>query len=108
MGRLLRWYWHPIASVSQLDENPVKKVTLLGEGLVLYRDRSGTMGLISDRCAHRRVHLVFGIPEETGLRCPYHGWLYDETGQSSRRSPSTAPSPAAPSSPPTRSKSSPA
>jgi len=81
MGRLLRWYWHPIAAVSQLDENPVQPVKILGDSLVLYRDRSGKLGLVSDTCAHRRVNLVFGIPEEDGLRCPYHGWLYDGTGQ---------------------------
>jgi 5,5'-dehydrodivanillate O-demethylase oxygenase subunit len=81
MGRLMRWYWHPIAASSQLDENPVMPVTLLGESLVLYRDRSGTVGLVDNACAHRRVNLVFGIPEEEGLRCPYHGWRYDETGQ---------------------------
>src|SRR5688572_19805728 len=81
MGRLLRWYWHPIAAATQLDENPVLPVKLLGESLVLYRDRLGNLGLLSDTCAHRRVNLVFGIPEPEGLRCPYHGWLYDGTGQ---------------------------
>jgi 5,5'-dehydrodivanillate O-demethylase oxygenase subunit len=81
MGRLLRWYWHPIAAATQLDENPVMRVKLLGESLVLYRDRRGGLGLIADTCAHRRVNLVFGIPEPEGLRCPYHGWLYDQTGQ---------------------------
>jgi 5,5'-dehydrodivanillate O-demethylase len=81
MGRLLRWYWHPIATATQLDENPVKRIKVLGESLVLYRDRKGTLGLVADACAHRRVNLVFGIPEEDGLRCPYHGWMYDETGQ---------------------------
>jgi 5,5'-dehydrodivanillate O-demethylase len=81
MGRLLRWYWHPIAAATQLDENPVQSVHLLGESLVLFRDRKGRLSLISDTCAHRRVNLVFGIPEDDGLRCPYHGWLYDGTGQ---------------------------
>lgn len=81
MGRLLRWYWHPIAAATQLDTNPVMRVKLLDESLVLYRDRGGNLGLISDACAHRRVNLVFGIPEQEGLRCPYHGWLYDNTGQ---------------------------
>jgi len=81
MGRLLRWYWHPIAAATQLDENPVMRVKLLGETLVLYRNRRGGLGLIGERCAHRRVDLVFGMPEPEGLRCPYHGWLYDETGQ---------------------------
>jgi 5,5'-dehydrodivanillate O-demethylase oxygenase subunit len=81
MGRVLRWYWHPIAAATQLDENPVMPIKLLGESLVLYRDRSGTLGLVDNACAHRRVNLVFGIPEKEGLRCPYHGWRYDETGQ---------------------------
>jgi 5,5'-dehydrodivanillate O-demethylase len=80
-GELLRRYWYPIAAAGELDENPVKTVTLLGEELVLYRDRKGTLGLIDSVCAHRRAHLSLGVPEETGLRCPYHGWRFDETGQ---------------------------
>ena len=81
MGELMRRYWHPIAAYSELKQNPTKAVRLLGEDLVLYEDRSGTLGLIEASCAHRRVHLLYGIPEHNGLRCPYHGWLYDETGQ---------------------------
>jgi 5,5'-dehydrodivanillate O-demethylase len=81
MGRLLRWYWHPIAAATQLDENPVRRVKLLGENLVLFRDRAGRLGLVQEACAHRRVNLVFGIPEEEGIRCPYHGCRYDNTGQ---------------------------
>jgi 5,5'-dehydrodivanillate O-demethylase oxygenase subunit len=81
LGNLMRKYWQPIAPVAVLDENPVKKVTILGEELVLYRDLSGTIGLIQPRCAHRLVHLEFGIPDEHGIRCPYHGWCYDQTGQ---------------------------
>jgi len=81
MGTLLRRYWYPIAGVSELKRNPTKRVRLLGEDLVLYQDRSGTIGLLEASCAHRRVNLLFGIPEDVGLRCPYHGWLYDETGQ---------------------------
>ena len=81
MGELLRRYWHPIAPAATLDNNPVRKVKLLGEELVLFRDRSGQLGLIEPRCAHRLVHLQYGIPEEHGLRCPYHGWCYDATGQ---------------------------
>ena len=54
---------------------------LLGENLVLYKDRSGALGLIDESCPHRRVNLLYGIPEEKGLRCPYHGWLMDEQGQ---------------------------
>jgi 5,5'-dehydrodivanillate O-demethylase len=81
MGELLRRYWYPIAATSELKKNPTKSVRLLGEDLVLYQDRSGTYGLIESACAHRRFNLLYGIPEEHGLRCPYHGWLYDENGQ---------------------------
>jgi 5,5'-dehydrodivanillate O-demethylase len=79
-GELMRRYWIPIAPFAQLLENPVRKVRFLGEDLVLYRDRSGTLGLIGDRCLHRQVDLQHGIPDECGLRCPYHGWLFDATG----------------------------
>lgn len=80
-GELLRRYWHPILPAGKLDENPVQPVRLLGEDLVCFRDRSGQIGLIGRRCGHRLVDMVFGIPDEHGLRCPYHGWCYDETGQ---------------------------
>lgn len=80
-GELLRRYWYPIAALGELDDNPVKPVKLLGETLVLYRDRSGTLGLIDSQCAHRRASMTLGVPEEQGLRCPYHGWRFAETGQ---------------------------
>jgi 5,5'-dehydrodivanillate O-demethylase oxygenase subunit len=80
MGELMRRYWQPFLPASQLDEDPVQPVKLLGEELVCYRDRSGRVGLIGRRCAHRLVDLRFGIPEEEGLRCPYHGWCYDAEG----------------------------
>jgi 5,5'-dehydrodivanillate O-demethylase len=81
MGSLMRCYWMPVAPAAVLNEDPVRKVKILGEELVLYRDRSGGYGLIGPRCAHRLVHMQFGIPEDNGLRCPYHGWCYDKTGQ---------------------------
>ena len=81
MGELMRRYWHPIAAVSQMNDKSTKKVRLLGEDLILYKDRSGTFGLMEPHCAHRRMNMIYGIPEANGLRCPYHGWLYDETGQ---------------------------
>jgi nitrite reductase/ring-hydroxylating ferredoxin subunit len=81
MGELMRRYWHPIAAVAELDDNPVKHVKLLGESLVLYRDRQGRLGLIGDTCPHRRASMLYGVPEDEGLRCPYHGWLFSETGQ---------------------------
>ena len=58
MGELMRRYWQPIAAAAELDENPVKQVKLLGESLVLYRDRKGSIGLIGDTCAHRRISLL--------------------------------------------------
>ena len=81
MGELMRRYWQPIAASGELNENPTKSVRILGENLTLYKDRSGTLGLIDESCPHRRVNLLYGIPEEHGLRCPYHGWLMNETGQ---------------------------
>src|ERR1700744_3905408 len=84
-GELMRRYWIPIAPFAQLLENPVRKVRILGEDLVLYQDRSKNYGLIGDRCLHRRVDLQFGIPDDCGLRCPYHGWLFDETGNCTER-----------------------
>src|SRR5262245_37926513 len=81
MGELLRRYWMPFAAVSELEDRPIKPVRLLGEDLVLYRDRRGTFGLLDRHCAHRRADLSYGIVEDCGLRCHYHGWLYGETGQ---------------------------
>ncbi len=79
-GELLRRYWWPVAARAELDQEPTKSVRLLGEDLVLYRDASGTLGLLAERCPHRGASLVYGTPEEPGLRCPYHGWCFDETG----------------------------
>ena len=81
MGELLRRYWHPIAAAGELEERPTKPVRLMGEDLVLYKDRRGVFGLLELHCAHRRSDLSYGIVEESGLRCNYHGWLYDETGR---------------------------
>lgn len=81
MGELMRRYWHPIAPTAELEERPTKEFRLLGEDLVLYKDRSGRYGLIDRYCPHRRVNLAYGIPEEHGLRCMYHGWLFDESGK---------------------------
>jgi 5,5'-dehydrodivanillate O-demethylase len=80
MGTLLRRYWYPIAASSELDPSPTKKIKLLGEDLVLYRNKKGELGLIGERCPHRGVSLVYGIPEEEGLRCQYHGWCFDHKG----------------------------
>src|SRR5579884_4195749 len=80
-GELLRRYWWPVAVAGQLGPESVIGVRLLGEDLALYRTESGRLGLVSERCAHRGASLVYGIPEEEGLRCCYHGWRYDASGQ---------------------------
>ena len=81
MGELLRRYWHPVAAIAELDEHPIKPVKLLGEDLALYKDLSGNYGLVDRHCAHRRADLCYGFVEQTGLRCNYHGWLYDHAGR---------------------------
>src|SRR5580658_5236910 len=81
MGDLMRRYWMPIAGQTELAANPVKAVRLMGEDLVLYRDLSGTYGLVARHCPHRRADLSYGFVEQCGLRCNYHGWLYDRDGR---------------------------
>jgi 5,5'-dehydrodivanillate O-demethylase oxygenase subunit len=81
MGELMRRYWQPIAAQAELDEQPTKPVRLMGEDLVLYRDARGRYGLLDRHCAHRRADLCYGIVEDQGLRCHYHGWLFDGAGR---------------------------
>jgi 5,5'-dehydrodivanillate O-demethylase len=81
MGGLLRRYWMPIAAVTEFDDKSIKPVRVLGEDLTLYKDLSGTYGLVDRQCAHRRADLAYGFVEQCGLRCNYHGWLYDEAGR---------------------------
>jgi 5,5'-dehydrodivanillate O-demethylase len=81
MGELLRRYWMPIAGISEFEQRATKPIRLLGEDLVLYKDLSGTFGLIDRHCPHRRADLSHGIPEKNGLRCNYHGWAFDAKGQ---------------------------
>jgi 5,5'-dehydrodivanillate O-demethylase len=81
MGALLRRYWQPIYGVSELKPGDVRAVRFFGENLVLYRDFGGKPGLVDRQCAHRRADLSYGFVENTGLRCNYHGWLFDHTGQ---------------------------
>lgn len=81
-GDLLRAYWQPAALVEELpDERPAKPVRLLGEDLVLWRKPDGSYGLIGRFCAHRGADLAFGRLEDGGVRCLYHGWLYDSAGR---------------------------
>ena len=81
MGELMRRYWMPIAAVDEFNFTTIKPIRLMGEDLILYRDRGNTYGLVDRHCAHRRADLSYGFVEDCGLRCNYHGWLYDETGQ---------------------------
>lgn len=83
MGALFRQYWIPALLARELPENdcPPVRVKVLGERLIAFRDTQGRYGLMDEFCAHRGVSLWFGRNEENGLRCPYHGWKYDHTGQ---------------------------
>lgn len=81
MGNLLRRYWHPVAGVSEFDGKALKLLRLFGEDLLLFKARSGKFGLVARRCAHRGSDLSFGIVEDDGIRCSYHGWAYDGAGQ---------------------------
>jgi 5,5'-dehydrodivanillate O-demethylase len=80
-GELLRRYWHPVGASSELARRPTRMVKILGEEMVLFKDKQGKLGLIGRYCAHRGVNLVYGIAEDDGLRCPYHGWKYDGQGR---------------------------
>jgi phthalate 4,5-dioxygenase oxygenase subunit len=83
MGRLFRSYWIPALLAHELAEpgGPPVRVELLSEKLIAWRDDEGRLGLIDEFCAHRRASLWFGRNEDGGLRCPYHGWKFDVTGQ---------------------------
>ena len=79
MGELLRRYWHPVGLASDATARP-RKVRILGEDLILFRDGQGRAGLVYPRCCHRGTTLYYGKVEERGIRCCYHGWLFDVEG----------------------------
>ena len=79
MGELLRRYWHPIALAGDATDTP-RQVRVLGEDLILFRDKAGRAGLVYPHCAHRGTSLFYGRVEERGIRCCYHGWLFDVQG----------------------------
>jgi phthalate 4,5-dioxygenase oxygenase subunit len=83
MGDFFRCYWIPALLAEELPENdcPPVRVKLLSERIIAFRDSEGRYGLIDEFCAHRGVSLWFGRNEHGGIRCPYHGWKYDYTGQ---------------------------
>src|SRR5712692_6585710 len=81
-GALLRRYWQPVALAEELPPGgPPRSVRSLGEELVLFRDEGGRPGLLGLHCPHRGADLSYGRLEDGGLRCLYHGWLYDVAGR---------------------------
>ena len=79
MGELLRRYWHPVGLASHATNTP-RQVRALGEDLILFRDGAGHAGLVHARCCHRGTTLYYGKVEDRGIRCCYHGWLFDTQG----------------------------
>ena len=79
MGELLRRYWHPIGLSGNATDTP-RKLRVLGEDLILFRDGQGRPGLLYPHCAHRGTSLYYGKVDERGIRCCYHGWLFDVQG----------------------------
>ncbi|MEI7873659.1 MAG: aromatic ring-hydroxylating dioxygenase subunit alpha [Alphaproteobacteria bacterium] len=79
MGELLRRYWHPVGMAADAGATP-RPVRILGEELILFRDGRGQAGLVYPRCCHRGTTLYYGKVEERGIRCCYHGWLFDVEG----------------------------
>ena len=81
IGELLRRYWMPVAAVTELEQKPVRPIRVLGQDLVLYKDGSGTYGVLDRWCPHRGFDLSFGTIEACGIRCSYHGWRFDDGGR---------------------------
>ena len=90
MGDLMRQYWMPCLPSSEFPENdgPAKRMMLLGERFVMFRDSLGRMGAVAEACPHRGASMYFGRNEECGLRCNYHGWKFDLTAPWSTSPPS--------------------
>ena len=82
LGELFRLYWIPFLPVGGpcCKDGQPKRVRLLGEDLVAFRDTEGRVGLVDQACPHRGAPLIFGRNEDCGLRCVYHGWKFDVTG----------------------------
>ncbi len=78
-GELMRRYWQPVCLSADLTDLP-KAVRILGEDLIAFRDGEGRAGLLFPLCSHRATSLKYGRVEQHGLRCCYHGWLYDVEG----------------------------
>jgi phenylpropionate dioxygenase-like ring-hydroxylating dioxygenase large terminal subunit len=79
MGELMRRYWHPVGLAADAGGEP-RRIRALGEDLILFRDGDGRAGLVHPRCAHRGASLYYGRVEAQGIRCCYHGWMFDVEG----------------------------
>ena len=79
-GEWFRRYWLAVGTTCELRDIP-QAVRILGEDLVLFRDSEGKIGLLALHCPHRGTSLEYGDIEDGGIRCPYHGWLFDVHGQ---------------------------
>ena len=81
-GELLRRYWHPLCPSGELtDDRPKKRIRVMGEDLLVYRNSEGRVFCVEGNCPHRGAALYYGFLEEDGIRCCYHGWKFSETGQ---------------------------
>ena len=82
MGELLRRFWLPVLLSEELPEadGPPKKIVVMGEELLAFRDSRGVVGVIDQHCPHRGANLWLGRVEECGIRCVYHGWKFDTEG----------------------------
>lgn len=80
MGGVLRNYWYPVAFTRELNEFPIKSTRLLGENFAVFQTREGGYGIVAEKCPHRGASLVYGIVEDDGLRCGYHGWKFATNG----------------------------
>lgn len=80
MGKLLRCYWYPVAISSDLKLGNTKKIRILSEDLILFRDTLGNLGIVEEKCPHRRISLAHSCIDHEGIRCPYHGWKFDHLG----------------------------
>jgi nitrite reductase/ring-hydroxylating ferredoxin subunit len=78
-GEYMRRFWQPVCFSDELEDLPLK-IRILGEDLVVFRDRSGKVGVLELHCPHRGTSLEFGLVGEKGIRCCYHGWLFDCDG----------------------------
>jgi len=80
MGDVLRHYWYPVAFTREFDELPVRRTRLLGEDFAVFRTDGGDYGIVPERCPHRGASLAYGIVDNDGIACGYHGWKFDTEG----------------------------